>query len=286
MTEKNRKALYIAEQCRRAEMTLAGAAGVLINFDCESLISEMNVEDRYHSDTGKTDADYVRLVDDNPEYDFETDNGKHYGFGLAQWTLASRKRAMRKFHRERNVSIADFRTQVDFFLDECRKDFPGVWETLCSSNNPYQCGEKFCLIYENPDNAIAQAAYRGGRAQGWYDWLAENQNAEIGIPETRPAEGGSAAAADAGETDEDGNVIEKTWPPRMLQKGRCSGWPEVKLLQAALRCHGYNVLIDGIFGDALEEKVVKFQKEAFPGDASQWDGVAGPLTWAAALNCK
>ncbi len=207
MTIKERKALYIADQCIAAGMTIAGAAGAIVNFDCESLISEINVEDRYHNDTGKTDEDYVWLVDNCPGYDFMSDNGRHYGFGIAQWTLAERKRDMKLYHDNRGVSIGDFRAQVDFFLYECRKDFAEVWSTLCSSDSPYQCAYTFCLIYENPANAQAQAVYRAGLAQGWYDFLVENlpkydgepiPAEAAGCPDTRPSdEPGSNGVAGA-----------------------------------------------------------------------------------------
>ena len=276
MTEKQQKAAYIANKCLIAGMTLAGAAGAIINFDCESLISEINVEDRYHSDTGKTDADYVHMVDNCPGYDFETDSGRHYGFGLAQWTLASRKRKMREFHNERGVSIGDFRTQVDFFLHECRKDFTDVWSTLCSSDSPYQCAYKFCLIYENPKNARAQAAYRAGKAKEWYDWLSalmKENGLELPTPDTDAATADSPAEP---TKDDEGLPIPKTWPPRTIDS-HCSGWPEVELLQALLACHGYNVLVNGIFPGDTEKKLEAFQED----NRLVKDRICGPKTWAA-----
>ena len=47
MTDTENKALYIAEQCRRAGMTLAGAAGVLANVEAESAFRNDNLQDCY-----------------------------------------------------------------------------------------------------------------------------------------------------------------------------------------------------------------------------------------------
>lgn len=279
MTETENKALYIAEQCRKAGMTLAGAAGVLINFEAESLISETNVEDRYHRDTGGTDADYTRMVDSNPSYDFISDNGKHYGYGLAQWTLESRKKEMREFHKARGVSIGDFRTQVDFFILECRRDFPSVWNILCTSNDPGQCAWQVCRWFENPYNAEGQANNRSANVGKWYNFLLAHAGEESSIPvEPEPTPSQPAQS-----------VIN---PISAIQTGKIKlrtidqgidGWPEVWLLQAALKLRGSNVTSDGMFGSSLTEKVKQFQKLVFPNDPSQWDGVVGPLTWAALL---
>jgi peptidoglycan hydrolase-like protein with peptidoglycan-binding domain len=56
----------------------------------------------------------------------------------------------------------------------------------------------------------------------------------------------------------------------------CTGWAEVWLLQSLLKCHGINVLIDGIWGQALTEKVKQYQKQ----NGLDPDGAVGPMSWA------
>ena len=56
MTDTENKALYIAEQCRKAGMTLAGTAGVLANVEAESIFSPINLEDSKENRVGMTDA--------------------------------------------------------------------------------------------------------------------------------------------------------------------------------------------------------------------------------------
>lgn len=272
MTDKNRKALYIAEQCRRAGMTLAGAAGAIASVEAESAFKSTNLQDSYEKPIGMTDEQYTMAVDNGTYHNF---TGDAAGYGLCQWTASDRKAKMLAYFRSRGASIGDFATQVDFMIEEMH-GYSKAWATCTTSDNPYECGYAVCRYYEIPADTENQAQYRGGRAQHWYSVIAASPGGEeTVIPVTPAGTGEDGGAGDVGERDEDGNIIEKTWPPRMLQKGRCSGWPEVKLLQAAIRCRGYNALTDGIFGDALEEKVKQFQKD----EGLDPDGIVGPKTW-------
>ena len=68
------------------------------------------------------------------------------------------------------------------------------------------------------------------------------------------------------------------YPYRMIDKSM-SG-TDVAVLQAILTARGcYTGPLDGLFGDALDAAVRKFQREH---DLDP-DGVVGPLTWAELL---
>ena len=284
MTESENKALYIGEQCRKAGLTLAGAAGVIANVEAESAFKETNLQDTYERSLGMSDRSYTDAVDCGSYQDFTRDAA---GYGLAQWTAAERKAKMLVFFKQRGVSIGDFRTQVDYLLHEMR-GYTRAWETCTSSNEAYECGYAVCRYYEIPADTEAQARQRGYRATNWYTFLANamNTGAESSISENGSS--GDQGAAESGksgsesgntqELDEDGLPIPKTWPPRTIDTN-CTGWPEVKLLQALLLCHGYNVLIDGIYGEALRRKVALFQDAYDLGN----DGIVGPKTWAALM---
>lgn len=280
MTEMQNKALYIRDRCLEAGMTLAGVAGALINMECESLISEINVEDRYHS-TGGTDAGYTRMVDTNPGYDFAKDNGKHYGYGLMQWTLPSRKTELRQYCRARGVSIGDFKTQVEFFLMELKRDFPAVWKICCGSNSCYNCAWQICRWYENPDNAEGQAAYRGSRASEWYDWLQANGSLKSTI--TKSGTQGISNVHDSGKdagtaaTPQPASAVNHSLKLRVTDE-HCAGWPEASLVQALLICRGYKLhVVDGSWDDEDIDTLKQFQAE----HGLEPDGVAGKKTWAA-----
>lgn len=264
MTGTESKALYIAEQCRKAGMTLAGAAGILINIECESAFKSTNLQDSYEISLGMNDAQYTSRVDNGSYLRFTSDSA---GYGLCQWTAGDRKDGMLKFHRKRGVSIGDFRTQVDWMLQEIR-GYSYAWKICAVSNNPYECGYAVCKYYEIPADTENKAKYRGGEAQRWYDFLTANMGAEVAIPEADPLPEQSAAV------DEEGIPIPQTWPPRVIDM-HCTGWPEVWLLQAILRCMRYNVLVDGIWGSALTDKVIQFQQ----ANGLDADGVVGPMTW-------
>ena len=265
MTDVENKALYIAEQCRRAGMTLAGVAGVLANVEAESAFKPTNLQDTYERALGYNDESYTAAVDNGTYHNF---TGDAAGYGICQWTASDRKAQMLAYFRQRGMSIGDFRTQVDFLLYEMGSGYRRPWITCTNSNDPYQCGYDVCHDYEICANLEASSDYRGGQARKWYTWLQQHNGDQSEIPEEGQPQP---------ETDDEGMPIEKTWPPRMLQRDRCTGWPEIKLLQDLLRCHGYNVLTDGIFGEELEKKVKQFQTET----GLEADGIVGPMTWNA-----
>lgn len=266
MTEIENRALYIAEQCKTAGMTMAGIAGVLANIEAEGAFVPTNVEDTKEKRVGN-DTTYTERVDNGTYHSFTSDAA---GYGLAQWTAQDRKAKLLAFCKQRGVSIGDFKTQVDFLILEMRGGFPRAWNTVTGSSNAYQCGYDVCRYYEICDNLEASSQYRGGRAQNkWYPWLmaAMGSGAQSQIPDAKPV-----------KKDEDGVEIPKTWPPRTID-AHCSGWPEVKLLQSALVCHGYNVLVDGMWPESFTQKVKAFQEKA----GLQPDGVFGPKSWKAIL---
>ena len=51
--------------------------------------------------------------------------------------------------------------------------------------------------------------------------------------------------------------------------------PDVKLAQAALQCWGYTIVVTGIFGKEMDEKIRHFQK----AKCLDPDGEIGPTTW-------
>ena len=250
-------ALYIAEECRKAGMTLAGAAGILSNIEAESAFRSDNVQDSFNRTLGISDEEFVRRGNAGDTTLFMTPD---LGFGLVQWTAGDRKEKFLAYFRQRGVSIADFKTQVDYMLVEIR-GYGRAWSVCTTSNDAYQCGYEVCRYYEIPYNKDAKSKQRGSKALAWYSFLSHSGNASE-TPQEPP------------QTDDDGIAIPKTWPPRTIDE-RCEGFPEIKLLQSALVCHGYNVVIDGIFGESLKHKVIEFQS----ANGLAADGIVGPMTW-------
>ena len=150
----------IYDRLRSHGMTHAGACAMGGNIQAESGNRSNNVEDR----SGMSDAQYTAMVDAGG-YDFATDNGAHYGYGLCQWTLKSRKVELLQYAQNRGVSIADEDMQVDFAVYELKRDFNGLWNFLCSTDDMYTATDRICREFENP--AVKNTAKRYEFAQEW-----------------------------------------------------------------------------------------------------------------------
>lgn len=234
------------------------------NMQQESGFRTNNVEDR----SGIQDEVYTANVD-NGSYtrkDFMYDGGKAYGYGLCQWTFNSRKGGLYDFAKRRGVSIADEQMQIDWMVEEMHQaEFKSVYRALMTDSSLEYMTSKFMCVYENPEDQSDTAInYRVGLARAIYQEFA--------------GRGPSAPEPSEPEVDDDGMPIPETWPPRTIDE-HCNGWPEVWLLQAILRCRGYNVLVDGIFGSVLTDKVKQYQRE----HNLDPDGAVGPMSWASLL---
>ena len=150
----------IYDRLRSHGLTHAGACAMGGNIQAESGIRSNNVEDR----SGMGDAQYTAMVDAGG-YDFATDNGNHYGYGLCQWTLKSRKVELLQYAKNRGVSVADEDMQVDFAVHELKRDFSGLYKFLCSTDDMYTATDRICREFENP--AVKNTAKRYEFAQEW-----------------------------------------------------------------------------------------------------------------------
>lgn len=155
----------IYDALRAAGLTAEGACGLMGNFQAESAMRSNNVEDR----SGMDDDRYTSLADSG-SYDFSTDYGHHYGYGLAQWTLSSRKEALLNTAKKRGVSVSDEAMQVDFAIWELSNQFPGVWQVLTTSHDLYECSRIVCIQYECP--AVNNVDVRYRYARDFFEQLA------------------------------------------------------------------------------------------------------------------
>ena len=271
MTGIEEKALYIGQRCIQAGMTVAGAAGILINIEHESAFKSTNLQDVYENSLGMNDATYTAAVDSGRYQRFAADAA---GYGLCQWTAGDRKSGMLSFHRSRGKSIGDFKTQVEWMLTEIR-NYAKAWKTVTTSDQPFDCGYAVCKYYEIPANTENQANYRGHNAAKWFDFLsaALESGAAANIQDE------PAAQPKPDKVDGDGLPVPTTWPPRTID-AHCTGWPEVKLAQALLHCRGYGVTVDGIWSDQMSEKIKDFQRAL----GLTPDGVIGPATWGCLMS--
>ena len=178
----------IYDALRAVGMTAEGACALMGNFQAESAMRSNNVEDR----SGMDDDRYVALVDGGA-YDFITDYGKHYGFGLAQWTLSSRKENLLNTAKKRGCSIADETMQVDFAIWELSNQFLGVWQVLTTSHDLYECSRIVCVQYERP--AVNNVDVRYRYARDFFEQLAGGSDPDP-APDPQPQPSPSPAGFD------------------------------------------------------------------------------------------
>lgn len=137
-------------------MTRAGALGTMANIRAESLMRGNNAQDSY----GFDDVQYTAAVDTgNPEFleRFCTDL---VGYGYAQWTDPKRKRKLLAYAMNKGTSIGDECMQAHFIIKEMKEDFPGVWQTVTTSDDLRECVWVVLNVYENPQIKNLEARYK------------------------------------------------------------------------------------------------------------------------------
>ena len=151
-----------------------GCAGVLGNLFCESGLKPNNLQDTYERTLGYSDDEYVKAVD-NGVYTkdrFVKDCG---GFGLAQWTYHSRKKAFYEYVKSQNKSIADLECQLDFMMKELNGSYKFVLNTLKTATSVKQASDVFMVKYESPaDQSWSAKNTRASYGQKYYDKYANN----------------------------------------------------------------------------------------------------------------
>lgn len=234
----------------------AGALGMLGNWECESGCEPYRVQGDYQASRSISKA-YVNAIQ-NGTQDRERFATDQKGFGLAQWTYPQRKRNLWDFADNGKV-IASVTMQVDFAMSELRNEYQSLLAFLKTTNDIQAACDRICREFERPAVNNVQARYEA----------ALRIRREIDLS-------GTVSNSETVDEDHIVDVTKKveTWPPRVIDE-HCTGWPEVWLVQSMLRCRGYNVLDDGIWGSVMTEKVKQFQRE----NGLSADGVVGKNTY-------
>ena len=234
----------------------AGALGMLGNWECESGCEPYRVQGDYQSSRAISKA-YVEAIETHrmSKEQFATDQK---GFGEAQWTYPQRKRNLWDAWQKSSLRIDSCELQVAFAMWELQNEYSGLLNYLRTAEAIYDCTNRICREYERPAVNNVQARYEA----------ALRIRQEINLD-------GEDTPVDPIEPGKDEQPKIETWPPRTIDN-HCSGWPEVWLLQSLLKCHNYNVTVDGMFGADLINKTIMFQKD----NGLDPDGIVGNATWA------
>ena len=124
-----------------------GAAGLMGNLRAESALRPNNLQDRFEQTLGLSDAQYTAKVDDGSYTNFVYDSA---GYGLAQWTYWSRKKALLEYARARKVSIGDLYMQLDFLKKEMTENYATLVASLQQAKTVREASNAVLFIYERP----------------------------------------------------------------------------------------------------------------------------------------
>ena len=147
-----------------------GVASLMGNLKAESNLNPKNLENYYESRLGFTDESYVQAVDNGTYTNFIYDAA---GFGLAQWTYWSRKKALYEYAKSRGASIGDLETQLEFLYKELSEDYSSVLNTLKNATSILQASNAVLLQYERPaDQSTSTQNKRASYGQTYYEKYA------------------------------------------------------------------------------------------------------------------
>ena len=280
--------LLIYNQLRAAGVTHAGALGLMGNWKAESGLEPSRLQNdfsanRIYSRSYTDDVTAGRIT----RAQFARDQK---GYGLAQWTYFNfttgqgRKLDLYDFWKKSGKALDDISMQVSFALHELTTEgqYAGLWQILRTTDDIWTATDKVCRLYEQPYYCNVDTRFR----------YAKEIEAELSAAESAPGaqDTGTVSAAEEGKTA--GTVLAVccqteepalclSWPPRMIDKSMAG--TDVAVLQAILSARGYySGALDGIFGDALDATVRKFQMD----HDLVVDGVCGPQTWREILEME
>lgn len=144
-----------------------GIAGCMGNLFAESGLKPNNLQDTYERSIGYTDDGYVAAVDNGIYTNFIYDCA---GFGIAQWTYWSRKKALYNFAKSNNKSIGNLTIQLEFLYKELSENYPSVLKTLKNATSVKEASNAVLLKYECPaDQSITVQNKRASYGQVYYD---------------------------------------------------------------------------------------------------------------------
>ncbi|MBR0161602.1 MAG: hypothetical protein IJQ02_10035 [Oscillospiraceae bacterium] len=252
---------------------------ILGNLNCESNLEPCRLQGDFQNGYPASHT-YAEMVDSGirSKESFATDAK---GWGLAQWTYPSRKRALWDYAKAKNRSIADLELQLAFLLKELKEDFSSLYRFLQTTNNMYEATDRFCREFENPAVKNVSARYSSAK------WLRANVDVSNPFLDQEPSAAGldrkrtssevSELSCETGKRD-DTELARTQWPPRMI----CVGMKglDVTLLQVLLTLRGYSCAVTGEFTKETDKKLRQFQADS---DDLMIDGVCGPLSWGELL---
>ena len=159
-----------------------GVAGMMGNLYAESGLRPDNLQNAYEKRLGYTDASYTAAVDNGTYKKFGTDSA---GYGLAQWTYHTRKKALLAFAQSKKKSVGDLGMQLEFLYKELSESHKGVFADLKSAKTILAASNSVLMKFERPANQSAAVQNkRAAYGQKFYDKYAGKTPV---VPEQKPS---------------------------------------------------------------------------------------------------
>lgn len=162
-------------------------AAIMGNLEAESNCISNRIQGDFTKGYQRS-AQYTAQVDagniDRHEFIYDGPGGG--GYGLAQWTLQSRKAGLYDFAKKMGTSIGDEAMQIEWLCQELQlNEYKKVLETLKASPSIRECSDVILKIYERPaDQSEAALRQRAEFGRAMYQELSkcEAEDPE-GIPD-------------------------------------------------------------------------------------------------------
>ena len=163
-----------------------GVAGLMGNLYAESGLRPCNLQNSYEKSLGMSDAQYTAAVDAGSYTNFVTDKA---GYGLAQWTYWSLKEDMLEYFQEKEKSIGDGQTQMEFLVYQLSTGYKAVWNALVNAKSVREASDAVLLKFERPaDQSEAAQIKRAGFGQTYYDKYAKEE-VKVEVPKVEGGNG-------------------------------------------------------------------------------------------------
>lgn len=141
-------------------LTDEGVSGLMGNLQAESGLRSNNLQNSFENKLGVNDESYTAAVNRGTCKDmFVYDKA---GYGLAQWTFWSRKKALYEYAESIGHTIDSTLMQCQFLYLELFNKYKSVFNVLTSSHNLKECSDIVLTQFEKPANqsdAVKQNRY-------------------------------------------------------------------------------------------------------------------------------
>ena len=133
-------------------------AGLMGNLYAESALRPNNLQNSFEKKLGMTDKGYTTAVNTGTYTGFVNDGA---GYGLAQWTWHTRKKALLDYAKEKGASIDDMQMQLEFLWKELQ-GYKASMEALKAGKSVQAVSDAILTDFEKPADQSAEV--KGRRA--------------------------------------------------------------------------------------------------------------------------